>query len=85
MYHSEIIMAIYGQYCLIVIFNFWLQFSCCGYNGPSDWLNTTYMNTSSLIVPQTCHCNNSVPEYTLNCNATLSNYPRLYIWNKVSQ
>lgn len=54
------------------------EFSCCGYDGPEDWLNTVFMNTSSDILPFSCRCN----IMTDNCNATFSQYPSLYVWNE---
>lgn len=32
------------------------ELDCCGFNGPSDWFNTTFFNESGGSFPESCEC-----------------------------
>ncbi|CAI8056275.1 Receptor-interacting serine/threonine-protein kinase 4, partial [Geodia barretti] len=41
------------------------EFNCCGFNGPDDWVNTTYFEETRGMLPQSCSCGN------LNCGSCI--------------
>jgi hypothetical protein len=41
------------------------EFNCCGFNGPDDWFNTTYIEETGGMLPQSCSCGN------LNCGSCI--------------
>ena len=61
------------------------QLDCCGFNGPSDWFNTTFFNESGGSFPESCECEqNDTNENCAPFQGTIDEAQTMQlIWNEV--